>query len=178
LGLIHVYGEKVMIYSKPIRTLAACEGRYPTDEEEGAVLSWAGSLGKRLQAANLVSQKETDIVREAINVMKPRYPRFGPQHERAYEKGERDLQLLLRYAVQAMVVDDADMPQEKLYVWYGTIIRSLGLTPQFTKDSCKSVFEACRNQLPSEAFNIAEPYLQRMIDDVAAFPEPMKQAVN
>lgn len=167
-----------MIYSRPIKTLAGCTGRYPTDAEETAVLEWAASAPRRLQAANLIAQKEQQIVHEAIEYMKPRYPRFGAQHERAYEKGERDLQLVLRYAVQGMVLDDADMPQEKLFVWYGTIIRSLGLTPEFTRDSCQAVVQGCRRHLPSETFAVAEPYLERMAADVPNYPAPMKPAVN
>jgi hypothetical protein len=167
-----------MIYSKPIRTLAAATGRYPTYEEEQQCMEWAESLPDRLRAANLLASKEAEIVRDAIDEMKPMYPRFAAQHERAYEKGARDLGLLIRYAVQAMVVDDVEMPKDKMFVWYGTIIRSLGLTPQFTKDSCQSVYDATRQHLPPDVFSICEPYLSRMVEDVPAFPEPMKPAVN
>lgn len=167
-----------MIYSKPIRTLAGCTGRYPTAAERKACTDWADSLPERLRAANLLAAKEADIVREAIDEMKPMYPRFAAQHERAYEKGARDLGLLIRYAVQGMIVDDVEMPKDKLFVWYGTIIRSLGLTPQFTKDSCGAVYDAARRLLPPDVFSVAEPYLARMVEDVPAFPEPMKPAVN
>lgn len=167
-----------MIYSRPIRTLAACDGRYPTEAEEGAVLSWAGSLPKRLQAANIISQKEDEIVRESIEYVKARYPRVGAQHDRNYEKAERDTQLLLRYAVQGMVVDDAEMPREKVYVWYGVIVRGLGLTPALLRDACEGVTEACRGHLAPDVFAVAEPYLRRMADDVSAFPEPTKPAVH
>jgi hypothetical protein len=165
-------------YSAPIRTLTACEGRYPTEAEEATVLGWAASLPKRLQAANLLAKHEGEIVREAIEEIKPLYPRFGPQHDRCYEKGARDIQLLLRYVAQATICDDADMPQEKLYVWYGTIIRALGFTPGITRDFCRFTMDAAERHLPEEAFATAAPYLQRMVDDVPAFPEPMKPAVN
>lgn len=166
------------MYSSVMKTLNATDGRYPTVDEEESAIAWASSLPKRLQAANLISQKESEIVREAIDMMKPMFPRFGAQHDRAYDKGTRDLQLCLRYAVQGMIADDADMPQEKLFVWYGTIIRSLGLTPHFTRESCQAVFNATRRNLPPDAFELAQPYLQRMVDDVSSFPEPMKPAVN
>jgi Phycobilisome protein len=167
-----------MIYSTPIRALAACEGRYPTDEEEGIVLSWAGTLQRRLHTANNISQKETAIVRRTIDAMRAKYTRFATLHERAFEKGERDMQLILRYVAQAIVADDDAMPREKLYIWYGTIIRSLGLTPQFMVDGCTQMMEACRRELPAEAFAVAEPYLQQMIADVPNFPEPYKPLVE
>ena len=167
-----------MTYSRPIRVLADTAGRYPTAEEASECLAWGESLPERLRSSNLLAAKEADIVREAIEEMKPKYPRFGAQHDRAYEKGARDLGLLLRYAVQGMIVDDAEMPKEKLFVWYGTIIRSLGLTPQYAKEACQAVYDAARRHIAPDAFNVAEPYLARMVDDVSAFPEPMKPAVN
>ncbi|MGL6076459.1 MAG: hypothetical protein ACRC8S_20080 [Fimbriiglobus sp.] len=167
-----------MIYSLPIRTLAACEGRYPTDEEEGIILGWAGSIHKRLHAANIIAHQERDLVRTAIEQMKQQYTRFASLHERAFEKGERDLQLLLRYVVQGMIVDDAEMPREKLFIWYGTIIRSLGLTPKFTRDACQALYTACEKQLPEETFDTAQPFLKRMVDDVPDFPEPDRPAVD
>jgi len=170
--------ETKMYYSSVLRTLVACDGRYPTESEEAACLAFAQSLPKRLQAANLISQKESAIAREAIEEMKPKYPRFLAHHERAYEKGARDLELCLRYAVQGMIVNDAEMPKDKLFVWYGTIIRSLGLTPQYAREACKAVYDACLRQLTPDAFAVAEPFLTRMVEDVSNFPEPMKAAIH
>jgi hypothetical protein len=167
-----------MIYSKPIKTLARCDGRYPTEAEEDAVLAWASSVPKRLQVANLIAQHEQDIVREAIEAVRPEYPRFAPQHDRAWEKAQRDMGLVLRYAVQGIIADDSAMANDKLYVWLGTIVRGLGHTPGFFRDCYTAVTESCRNHLPADAFALAQPYLQRMTEDMSAFPEPLKAAVN
>lgn len=167
-----------MIYSRPIKTLAGCTGRYPTAAEEEAVLDWAASAPRRLQAANLIAQKEQQIVREAVDSMQPRYPKFAPQHDRAWDKATRDMGLVLRYAVQAMIVDDSDMANDKLFVWLGTIVRSTGHTPALFRDCYAAVVAGCRKHLPADAFDLAEPYLQRAADDMSAFGEPTKQAVN
>jgi hypothetical protein len=167
-----------MIYSRPIRTLAGTTGRYPTAAEEAAVLDWAASAPRRLQAANLIAKHEAQIVREAVDSMQPRYPRFAPQHDRAWEKANRDMGLVLRYAVQAMIADDSDMANDKLFVWLGTLVRATGHTPQLFRDCYAAVVENCRRHLPADAFDLAEPYLQRAADDMAAFGEPTKQAVN
>lgn len=167
-----------MIYSRPIKTLAGCTGRYPTAAEQEAVLDWASSVPRRLQAANLIAQKEQQIVREAVEAMQPRYPKFSPQHDRAWDKATRDMGLVLRYAVQAMIVDDSDMANDKLYIWLGTIVRSTGHTPQLFRDCYAAVIAGCRKHLPEDAYEVAEPYLQRAADDMSAFGEPTKQAVN
>jgi hypothetical protein len=167
-----------VIYSAPIRTLAGCDGRYPTLEEESACMAYAASLPARLRVADLISQKEAEIVRYAIDHLKRHYPRFAPQHDRAWEKASRDMTLHLRYAVQAMVVDDLEMPKDKLYVWITTIVRGTGHTPQIMRDGIGAMVEACQRLLPADAMAIAEPYLHRMVHDLSDFPEPMKPAVD
>ena len=167
-----------MIYSAPIQTLAACDGRYPTSDEESACLAYAASLPDRLKVANLISQKEAEIVRYAIDTLKQLYPRFAPQHDRAWEKASRDMTLHLRYAVQSMIVDDLEMPRDKLYVWITRIVRGTGHTPKIMRDGVGAMVEACQRLLPAEAMSLAEPYLYRMVNDLSDFPEPMKPAVD
>jgi hypothetical protein len=165
-------------YSLPLKTLLGCDGRYPTADEQAAVLNWAASVPKRLQAANLIAQKEAEIVREAIEQVRPRYQNFPAQHDRAWEKANRDMGLVLRYAVQGLIVDDEDMPQDKVLHWVSTIIRATGHTPALMHDCYSAVIAGCRRHLPPEAFALAEPYLTRMLRDMSSFPEPLKPAVN
>lgn len=167
-----------MLYSLPIKTLAACDGRYPSAEEERVVLDWAASVPKRLQAANLLAQKEAQIVREAIEQVKPRYPRFAPQHDRAWEKAARDMSLALRYAIHGMVLGDADAPNEKVFVWLCTIVRGTGHTPQLFRDVYGAVVAAAGRHLPPDLFDRARPHLERMAADLSNFAEPVLQAVN
>jgi hypothetical protein len=162
----------------PIKTLLGCDGRYPSADEQAAVLNWAASVPRRLQTANLIAQKEAEIVREAIDQVRPRYQNFPAQHDRAWEKANRDMGLVLRYAVQGMIVDDADMPDEKLLAWLSTIVRGTGHTPALFHDCYSAVVASCRRHLPAELFALAEPYLARMQRDMSNFPEPMKPAVN
>lgn len=167
-----------MLYSPLVRTLARCGGRYPTEEEEQTCMAYADSLPKRLQVAGLITQKESELVRVAIDEMRVKYPRFAPQHDRAWDKAGRDMGLVLRYAVQGMIADDPDMPNEKIFVWLGKIVRSTGHTPQLFLDCYTAIVDGCRRQLPRDAFHVAQPYLNRMLHDMSSFSEPMKPAVD
>ena len=167
-----------MIYSPPVRTLARCAGRYPTESEEQEFLDFADAMPKRLQAANLLAQKESEIVRHAIDALRQKYTRFASQHDRAWDKGTRDLGLYIRYAAQGMIADDPEMPKDKMFAWVRTIVRGTGHTPEFVRDGVTYMVDACRRLLPADAFATADPYLQRMIEDLSDFPEPMKPAVD
>jgi hypothetical protein len=70
------------------------------------------------------------------------------------------------------------MAKDKVYVWLGTIVRDTGQTPQLLRDCYTAVADACRPQLPPDLYGIAAPYLERVIDDMSAFGDPLKPAVN
>lgn len=167
-----------IIYSRALRILNGVDGRYPTREEEEIVLTYASSLPKRLQAASQVYQRETECVSETVEEMKRRYPRFAPLHDRGWEKALRDMQLCLRYAVQAMVADDEEMPVEKLYVWLGTIVKGFGLTTQFSRDAYTILRDRLRQKLPAESFSLMEPHLNRLIKEMSTYIEPSRPAVG
>jgi len=166
------------VYSKVIKTLNGLDSRYPTKEEEQTILGWASSLPRRLQVADLVQKHEERLVSESIEEMKRRYPRFHPLHDRGWEKSNRDMQLVLRYAVQGMVADDADMPRDKLFAWLCTIIKGMGMTTQFSRDSYVILTERLRKHLPADAFATLEPYMARVTEDMSTYLEPSRPAVG
>ncbi|MBY0526794.1 MAG: hypothetical protein K2R98_25605 [Gemmataceae bacterium] len=166
------------MYSLIMKTLNGIDSRYPTREEEQLVLGWAESLPRRLQAAQTVQQTETAIIAASIEEMKRRWPRFQPLHDRGWEKSQRDMQLCLRYSVQAMLVEDADMPRDKLFIWLGTVVKAMGMTTQFVRDSYTILKDQCRKQLPADAYRMMETYLDRLIQDMTCFLEPSRPAVG
>jgi hypothetical protein len=167
-----------MLYSLPLKTLAGCSGRYPTAAEEEAVLGYAASVPARLKAANAFAQKDQAIVRAALELVKPKYPRFAPQHDRTWDKTFRDVLLLSRYAIQGMVADDTAMPDDKLYVWLGTIMRGHGMTQELIRDCLAAVAEVAPRQLPADAAALAGDYLSRLVEDMSNFQDPLKPAVH
>jgi hypothetical protein len=165
------------MYSRILKIINASDGRYLTPAEQEQVLAYVHSVPKRLQAARTVEHKETEIVQRVVEQMKARYPTFMRLHDRAWEKGFRDIQLVLRYVVQAMLVDDTAMPAEKLYVWFRSIAAAVGMTPQFMRDAYSLLGEACRQGLPAESFGLMEPYLRDATEVLSDFPEPYRPAV-
>jgi len=166
------------MYSRIMNILNGLDSRYPTREEEQEVLIYAQSLPRRLNAANTVQQLEPQLIQDAIEQMKRRYPRFVTLHDRGWEKSYRDMQLCLRYAVQGMIVEDSEMPRRKLFIWLGTIIKAMGMTPKFSQDSYEALHDAGRQRLPAEVFTLMEPYLKQLINDMSSFQEPSKPAVG
>ncbi|MFN4258788.1 MAG: hypothetical protein ACK4RK_05790 [Gemmataceae bacterium] len=165
------------MYSCLLKIINPTDGRYLTPVEQNQVLAYAKSVPSRLLAARHVEQKEEEIINTVLERMKPRYPNFTGQHDRAWEKGFRDMQLVLRYIVQGMLLDDLDAASEKLLFWFRTIVASVGMTPQFMRDHYHTLRDVCQQRLPAESFALLEPHLNRAAEVLSDFPEPYRPAV-
>ncbi|MBY0526793.1 MAG: hypothetical protein K2R98_25600 [Gemmataceae bacterium] len=163
--------------SRMMQLINESDNLYLSPQEQEQLLGYTRSLPKRFQAARAVEAKENDIVAAALALLRPRYPSFDSYHEHAWDKGHRDMQLVLRYTVQAMLMDDPQVAADKLLVWLRTLFMNLGLTPQFCKDTFTFLREACRKQLPAEANALLDPFLAHSIDVICDFPEPELAAV-
>lgn len=153
------------------------ESRYLSDDEMRGVLHYTESLPDRFRIAQLVEEQEDQIVQATIDQVKRRYPSFERYHPSAWDKGYRDVQLTLRYCVQAMVWDDPMMHEEKLLVWLGTILASFGFTPQFNRDTYVFLRENVKSRLPADAFALLEPFLDKNIEVLGGIPEPHQALV-
>lgn len=166
------------MYSRIMNVLNNIDSRYPTRAEEQEVLAYAQSVPRRLKAANAVQQIEMDLIQHSIEEMRQRYPRFVTLHDRGWEKSTRDMQLCLRYAVQGMLVEDLEMPKRKLFIWLGTIIKAMGMTTTFSRDSYEILRDVCRKRLGADDYGLLEPYLTQLIADMSSFIEPSRPAVG
>ncbi len=165
------------MYSRMMQIVNASDSRYLNAGEHDQILAFCTSMPKRLQAAKQVEQKEVDIVNLVIAEMKKRYANFPNLHDRAWEKGFRDIQLVLRYNVQGMLMDDLDMASEKLLFWFRTIVAAVGMTPRFMSDTYTLLRDACRQRLPADTFALLEPHLNKTIAVLSDIPEPHRPAV-
>jgi hypothetical protein len=153
------------------------ESRYLTKDEMQKVVAFTTSLPARFKAASAVEQKEEAIVRGVVEQIKRRYPNFERYHPSAWEKSFRDIQLSLRYTVQAMVWDDPNSQADRLLHWLATIFMSFGFTPQFNRDTYTFLREAVRQNVPAEAFSLLESFLETNIEILGSIPEPAQALV-
>lgn len=165
------------MYSRMMQTLNATDSRYPNAQEQEEIMGYLTSVPKRMQAMRQVEQKELEMVNQAVAEMKKRYPNFANLHDRAWDKAVRDMQLILRYNVQGMLMDDPEMASEKLFFWFRTIVASVGMTPKFMHDTYTLLRDACKQKLPADAFQLLEPHLERTIEVLSDIPEPHRPAV-
>lgn len=153
------------------------DSRYLNKEEMKEILGYTTSLPARFKASGNVEKLETEIVGWVIEQLKPRYPNMEKFHPRGWERGARDILLTLRYAVQAMILDDVSVLEDKLLFWFRTMLSGVDLTPKFIRDTYELLTESCRDRLAPETFTLLEPMLERITEVLSDIPEPVVASI-
>jgi len=105
--------------------MKSAEGRYLTVDEGKRVLEAARDYERLLAISRTVEQREGEIVRQTIERVFQRFPKFHADRPQAYEKAERDITLVLRYSALAMLNRDPELLREKVLYWLRTILKAL-----------------------------------------------------
>src|SRR2546423_8462937 len=154
------------------QTLREADGRYFTPDERQRLLTAAAELPRRLAAAEQVEAKEDGVLRAALGEMRRRHPRYETYHDAAWANLYRDAQRVVRAAVQAMVVEDPALLDDKVLYWLRAVLAAANVTPAFVRDVYTLIRDGFRKELPDETFALLEPYLGRAAEVLSDFPEP------
>jgi hypothetical protein len=163
--------------SRMSKLLTSADGRYFTAEERQTVLAHAESLPRRFRIAEQVEQNEESIVRDVVGEMQRRYADFAKYHDQGWARIYRDIQLVLRADVHAMICDEVAHLDDRMLYWMRTMFAANSFTPQFVRDCFSLLRDRARDQLAAEDFESLRPYLERNIEVLADFPEPAARAV-
>lgn len=160
------------MFSQMMRLINSTDSLYLNPAQQKQLLDYTRSLPKRFKAARAVEQKEDELCRDCVARLRARFPEFDGRHEAAWDKAHRDMQLVLRYNVQGMLMDDPDIATDKLLGWLRTLLASLGMTPQFLRETFTALRDSCRQGLPADVYEWLEPHLERTVREMSESPEP------
>ncbi|HEV3144848.1 MAG TPA: hypothetical protein VGZ47_13245 [Gemmataceae bacterium] len=152
--------------------LAAVEGRYFRHEERQSLLAQAASLPDRFQASDQVQEREEIIVQAVIDQLQQRYPESPAVIGPALAKTTSDVLLVLRFNVQAMILDDMRWLDEKVLFWLRTILAAGNFVPQFSRDCFTLLRQYVSENVSPQAMALLQPYLDRNIEVLSDLPEP------
>ncbi len=160
-----------------IATLNSLSNRYPTADERDRLTEYAATVRGRLAAVQELDKIERDVIEAAIGQIKEHYPNFTRYHAVGWEKGYRDMQLLLQFMAKSMYLDDPKLLDDQVLTWTRTIFKSLNFTPKFLRDSYTILREAVRARAKPRTFALMEPYLTHTIQYLSDIPEPTRPEV-
>jgi hypothetical protein len=159
------------------RIIHDSDSRYLTSEEKEAFNAYFERFSTHVKHAEAIEEAEEAAVRFCIENTRKRYPNFDKYHDKAWAKAFRDVQLTLRYNVQAMLLDDRQGLEDKLLYWLRTILAGFNFTPEFNRDTYTYLFEGIKKNVPPATADAISPFLERTIEIMSDFPEPAVAAV-
>ncbi|HLW65705.1 MAG TPA: hypothetical protein VKS79_10325 [Gemmataceae bacterium] len=148
------------------------EGRYFHADERRALLTQAASLPARFQAADQVQEHEDVIVQAVIEAMQQRYPESSAIKGPALAKTQNDVQLVLRFNVQAMILDHMRWLDEKVLFWLRTVLAAGNFSPKFSRDCFTLLRDQVAKHTSPQTAALLQPYLDRNIEVLSELPEP------
>ncbi len=160
-----------------VRTMNALRDRFPTGEERDRLAEYAGSVRARLAALQELEQVERQVVEATLDALRKLYPNFTRYHPVGWEKGYRDLQILLTYIGRSMFLNDRQLLDDQVLTWCRTIFKSLNFTPKFLRDSYTLLRENVRQRVKPRSYTLLEPYLDHTIEYLSDIPEPIRPEV-
>ena len=160
-----------------LATLHTLRDRYPTADERDRLTEYAAGVRGRLAAMQEIQRVEREIIDATLDKIKQHYPNFLRYHAVGWEKGYRDLQLLLQFNAQAMFLDDRKWLDDQVLTWTRTIFKSLNFTPKFLRDSYTLLREDVRAKTKPRTFGLIEPFLTHTIQYLSDIPEPVRPEV-
>ena len=160
-----------------VMTLNTLRDRYPSADERDRLTAYAGGVRGRLAAVQELTALEHVVIEVTLERIKELYPNFTRYHAVGWEKGYRDLQLLLQYIAKAMLVDDVRLLNDQVLTWVRTIFKSLNFTPKFLRDSYTLLRDSVKVAVKPRSYALLEPYLTHTIHYLSDIPEPVRPEV-
>jgi len=160
-----------------VLTLNTLRDRYPTADERDRLTAYSAGIRDRLAAVREIEVVEWAVIEVTLDRIGELYPNFTRYHAVGWEKGYRDMQLMLQFIAKAMLVDDQRLLDDQVLTWVRSIFKSLNFTPKFLRDSYTLLRESVRVATKPRTFALMEPLLTHTIHYLSDIPEPVRPEV-
>ncbi|PSN20610.1 phycobilisome protein [filamentous cyanobacterium CCP5] len=128
------------------------DGRYATDVELQFFYTYLPTLYLRIRIYQKIQAAEKEIIQQVLKTLTATAPTLLWQNDvDLTAKWQRDTVRVLRYAALAVLTDDLELFQERLLLWFSTIMEAFGV-----RRNCKATYSIMqavikRHLTPQEA---------------------------
>jgi hypothetical protein len=147
------------------------DNRYPNPSEEAEMSGYMASVPARFAALRDLEATAPSAVAAALERIAGLYPEMESRHEHMWAKGMRDLVTCLTVAGQAMLLDDIDLAEQRLYGWLRTIFRTSGMPAAFVKATHAAVRDELVRRLAPASRTLLAAHLDFMVERTAAYTD-------
>jgi hypothetical protein len=135
------------------------DGRYATDDELRFLPDYLRTYELRLQTYLQLQKSEAAIFQQAYSIALAKDPQaFRNGDQDLTSRCKRDAVNTLHYCAMAMLLDDADIFQERYLLWFQSIIRAVS-QQRVSSLMYAAMQEAIQQILPTQQANLCLPLL-------------------
>lgn len=136
------------------------DGRYATSEELDFLKSYFQTFKYRISAYQKIQKNESAIInqiQENLEKMNPNIFMQGSVNLKS--KWRSDTIRVLRYSAMALLIDDPEYLQQRLLIWFSTILQAFKVQ-DLTKLTCQTMSDIIKNYLTPEENNLFLPLIE------------------
>lgn len=141
-------------------TLSDAEGRYLEPEEQTMLMEYADSLEQRLIIMRDVQATESEIVDSVVETVMEQHPEAVERHQKLRDKTARDVSMVLRYCVLAMVKDDPEYLEDQVLHWFRKVVVEAFEMDEYIDTAYSTLIDEVDRHLEADDFQILAPYLR------------------
>ena len=126
------------------------EGRYATDAELQFIVDYVNLYQLRLETYQKVQTLEKTFVKDVHAQLTAKEPELLQQNKKDLTvKWKQDTLRVLRYSAIALLLDDAELHQERFLYWFQTIMRAFG-----AQQSCDTTYALMQDIAQRQLSNV------------------------
>lgn len=140
--------------------LSDAEGRYLEPEEQTVLMEYANSLEQRLIIMRDVQATENEIVESVVETVVDKHPEAIERHQQMRDKTARDVAMVLRYCVLAMVKDDPEYLEDQVLHWFRNVVVEAFEMTDYVDTAYATLIDEVERRLEPDDFQMLAPYLR------------------
>lgn len=136
------------------------DGRYATPEELAFLKFYFQTFKYRISAYQKIQKNESVImnqIQEKLEKINPNIFLQGSVNLKS--KWRSDTIRVLRYSAMALLIDDPEYLQQRLLIWFSTILQAFKVQ-DLTQLTCQTMTDVIKNYLTPEENNLFLPLIQ------------------
>ncbi|PSN20607.1 hypothetical protein C7271_01400 [filamentous cyanobacterium CCP5] len=133
------------------------EKRYLNADELSALSQYVSSVPERLSIYRQLRDQEVEILQPVVNTIQQQMPEVA---ESTLERSIQNIMLILRYAAMAMLIDDVDFMDKRLYGWLPEMVKAFG-THTLNQKLFELLNQKLAQTLSPQHLNLLKPNLDR-----------------
>lgn len=148
------------------------DDRYPSAQERQELLNYLSTARKRRNAVEEIRKISGSVAEDVVVGMRKLYPDLEKFKKYAFDKIQRDVQLLTHLTAHSMFLGESDTIDDQFLIWFYTIFRAAKFTPLFVEDAMRIWLSSLQKRLTPDAFALYKPFAEHVAEVLTQIPDP------